>query len=125
MKVGVETTLFQRVLKFYVQQEMIKRQHFFQILPIEDKRKKETRILQTLSGRASNRNIVIHKSHTGFREQYEKYPMVPHDDIIDAFTIAIMCINPSAETAEGETYEGEWEEINDDMKALPDWRSAP
>lgn len=122
-RVGVETTLFQRMLKWYVEEEMTKRQHFFQILPIEDKRKKETRILQTLSGRASTRNIVVHRSHTGFIEQFGKFPLIPHDDIIDAFTIAVMCINPALEMLD-DAIDGEWE-VLDDMPELPDWRAAP
>lgn len=104
---------------------MKKRQHFFQILPIEDKRKKETRILQTLTGRASNRNIVVHRDHTGFVEQFGKFPLIPHDDIIDAFTIAVMCINPSLEMiTDSDVLEGEFEVV-DDLPEQLDWRSAP
>lgn len=124
-RVGIETTLFQRMLKWYVEEEMRKRQHFFQIFPVEDKRKKETRILQTLSDRASNRNIVVNRSMTGFIEQFGKFPLCKHDDILDALSIAVMSIGAATEFA-GETYEGEWEAVDDETKALPDsWRSAP
>lgn len=123
ISVGCETTVFQRMLKWYIEEEMVKRQTFFTILPIEDKRKKETRILQTVSDRASNRTIHVHKNHTEFVEQFSKYPQIPHDDILDAFSIAVSCINPILAS---DALEGEFEVLDEsNYKALDTWRGAP
>lgn len=120
--VSIETTLFQRMVKWYLEQEMKRRQVFMRLNPVEDKRKKQTRILQTVSGRASNRTINVHRTHTGFIEQYTRYPQVAHDDIIDAFAIAICGINPALEYG---VIEGEYEHVLEDVPSLPDWRNAP
>lgn len=119
MVVSLETTLFQRTLKFYLEREMRRRQLFMRLNPVEDRRKKTTRILQAISARASNRTIHVHATHTGFIEQFTCYPVVNHDDILDAFSIALSGINPSAEFIEGEFT------LVDETPGLPDWRAAP
>lgn len=118
--VSIETTLFQRVLRFYLEQEMRKRQVFMRLNPVEDRRKKSTRILQAISGRASVGAIKVHRSHTEFIEQFTCYPAVKHDDHLDAFAIALCGISPAVESI----IDGEWETL-DETPALPDWRSAP
>ena len=57
-----------------------------------------------------------------FLEQLLSYPDVNHDDILDAFAIALSMINPAME---GVTIEGEYMEFEDNIPELEDWRSAP
>lgn len=123
-KVGCETTLFQRVLAHYIKEEMARRRIWFTIHPIEDKRRKETRIMQTVSDRASHRHIIVHKTHTTFIEQYTKYPIVMHDDYIDAFSIALSLVTPYMEELSEDYLEGEYT-VDDEGPALANWRSAP
>jgi predicted phage terminase large subunit-like protein len=124
MKIGVETVLFQRMLKVYIEQEMQRRSEYYTITAVEDKRKKETRILQAVSNRASNRTILVHKSHTAFISQYTMYPQAKHDDILDAFSIALSLVTPALEAL---TIDGEYSVVDEsEIENLPaTWRSAP
>jgi len=119
-KVGVETILFQRVLSFIMRQQMQILGTFFYIVEVEDKRKKDTRIRQAITNRASNGSVYVHRSHMEFIEQYTAYPNVNHDDYLDAFAIALCLMNPAAE---GITIDGEYEEIK--SPELLNWRACP
>jgi len=125
-QIGIETTLFQRMLKWYLDKEMQKRRQFYTVLPIEDKRKKETRIVQGISRYASNRNLVVNRSQTEFIEQYGSFMLGATgqpDDMLDALTIALDMINPSLE---GLIIEGEYNILDEEnIPELEDWRSAP
>jgi len=127
MMVGVETTLFQRMLKWYLEKEMLRRRSFFTLVPIEDKRKKETRIVQTVTRYASNSQLVVHRTHGEFIDQYSMFQAQAtrqHDDFLDALTIAIDLINPGLE---GATLEGDFTDITDEsnIPEIEEWRGAP
>lgn len=124
LRVGVETLIFARMLKFYLEKEMRRRSHFFTITPVEDKRKKQVRITQAITNQASNRMLVIHKSQVELQQQYIAYPNVNHDDFLDSLAIAIDIINPGL-LGEG-FIEGEFERLANEEKKipeLPEWRS--
>lgn len=128
MLTGVETTLFQRMLKWYIDKEMQRRQQFFTIMPIEDKRKKETRIIQGISRYASNGNLLVNKKlHPEFIEEYSKLQSGvtgQRDDMLDALTIGLDLINPALE---GVVMEGDYTVVEDESN-IPDqldWRTAP
>ena len=91
-RVIVETVLFARTLKYDLEREMQNRMHYFQVWPVEDKRKKSQRIDSEISSIASSRNLVVHRSQRGFLEQYGNYPVVSHDDYLDALAIGRMGI---------------------------------
>ncbi len=127
MMVGVETTLFQRMLKWYIEKEQLKRRQFFTLVPVEDKRKKETRIVQTVTRYASNGGLVVNREHKKLLDQYATFQAQAtkqHDDFLDALTIAIDLINPGLE---GATLEGDYSDITDEsnIPELEDWRGAP
>lgn len=117
---GVETHLFQRMLKTQIDREQLRKKIFFAVHSIEDKRKKETRIRQAIGNRVALRTLYAHKSQREFLDQYSGYPDVSHDDILDALSIALSLINPAVE---GVVIEGDYEEIED--KPLLGWRGAP
>lgn len=125
--IGIETVMNQRTLKWLFEREMVKRRQFYSVIPIEDKRKKETRIIQTITRYASNNALVVNKNQVEFIEQYEVFQAQAtrqHDDYLDALTIAMGLINPGLE---GITYEGDYVDITDDsyMPQIEDWRGAP
>lgn len=125
IQVGVESVNYQRVLAWFLREEMLRRQIFVHIIEIQDKRRKSDRINQAINGRASNGTIHVHRSHTEFIEQYTDYPDVSHVDLLDAFTIALDLINPHLQ---GLSIEGEYERIEAEEKDIPDLdyeRSAP
>jgi len=105
VRVIVETTSYQRVLKWYL--ETVKKKHGIPAYITEyppkvrgrngtgrDRRKKGDRIRQALLERAANRQLWVNRSHTEFIEQFSDYPDVSHDDLLDAFAMAMTAIDP-------------------------------
>lgn len=119
-KVGVETVLFQRVLSFFLRQQMQIQNTYFMIAEVEDRRKKDTRIRQAITNRASNHQVYVHRSHTEFIAQYTAYPNVNHDDYLDAFAIALTLMNPAAE---GIIIDGDFVEEQEPEQI--GWRACP
>lgn len=122
LTIAIETVLFQRVLANMLQKEMLNRRQWLTIKKIEDKRKKETRIRQEISSRASHRRLFVHPSMVEFIEQYTAYPQVNHDDILDCLAIGLASVNPWMEQG---TIEGEFSVVDDDIPELTNWRGAP
>lgn len=90
LELCLETINFARYLKHYLEAEMRRRNVYFAIHPVEDYRQKTTRIIQALKGPASAGMMYVHESHTSFREQFESYPHVKHDDRLDCASIAFI-----------------------------------
>jgi len=125
IKVGFESILFARTMKFYIEKEMRKRHHYFSITPVEDKRKKQIRIVQAITGRASQRQLYVHRSQHELMSQFAAYPNVNHDDLLDALAIALDLVNPAL--ADDTYIEGEYERLMEEearIPALETWRSA-
>lgn len=112
VNVGIESILFARVVKSLIEKEMLKRRLFFLLTPVEDKRKKMVRIEQALTGRAAARQIFVNPAQIEAIQQFTLYPNVEHDDILDAFAIAIELINPNLEMAESLEDEAAFEELD-------------
>jgi len=114
------------MLKWYIEQEMRRRRVWFTITPVEDRRKKETRIIQSISRYASNGNFYLKAEHVELKEQFTRYVMNKpgqRDDMLDALAIALDLINPALE---GAVIEGEYQLLDEsDIPALEDWRGAP
>jgi predicted phage terminase large subunit-like protein len=125
MKVGFESLLFARTMKYYIEKEMRTRGHYFTITPVEDRRKKQIRIVQAISNRASNRTLVVNRSQQELITQYTAYPNVNHDDYLDALAIAIDLAIPGL--ADDSFIEGEFQRLADEEARIPEleeWRSA-
>ncbi len=119
LKTGCETILFQRMVKWYLEEKMKEKQIFNTIEPIEDQRKKETRIVQSLSGWASTGNIFVNRNQVLLIEQFTRYPWVRHDDVLDALSIGLATRSPGLDALE-DFLEGEFEEVDNE-----EWRGAP
>lgn len=120
--IGFESFLFARTTKFYLEQECLKRRTFFNIVPLEDRRKKSVRIRDSLTDMAFNGQLHFHEDQTDLISEFLAYPDVEHDDGLDALSIALMCRNPS------DIIEGEYEVLEDDPEIagmLEDWRGCP
>lgn len=127
MLCGVETTLFQRMLKWYIEKEMLRRRQFFTIIPVEDKRKKSTRIVQTVTRYAANGLLYVHRSQKELIDQYTRYRdgiQNQPDDFLDVLTIGMDLINPGLE---GVVIEGDYTVLDDEsnIPELEHWQSAP
>ena len=125
--VGIETVMHQRTLKDLVEREKLKRRQFFHLTPVEDKRKKETRIIQAISRYASSYMLYVNKNQRELIEQYSRFQAAAtrqHDDYLDALTIAMDLINPGLE---GITVDGDYTDLTDEsnIPEIEDWRGAP
>jgi len=119
--VGVESVAYQRTLAWFLRQKMIATGHHFYIHEIVDRRKKNDRIRQALTGRASNGALHVNKSHIEFIQEFSDYPDVSHDDLLDAVSMALDLAGPGAGIIDVEDYH----RIEDEEKLfpdLPDWR---
>jgi len=119
-KLGFESILFARTTKYLIEQESVKRRHYVNIAPIEDKRKKSDRIRQELTDLAFAGKLHSHEMFNTFNDQFYSYPDVSHDDWLDALAIALMAATEDM----GVIIEGEFEEV-EDLPALGDWRGCP
>ena len=122
-KGGVETTAYQRVLKWYLEKEMRAKRTFLVLESIDDKRKKSDRLIQNLSGLAAYGHLYVKSTHVEFIEQFTDYTpnSEVHDDLLDMLSIAVM----TQKRGQGELYEGEFMQLEEDEKLipeLPEWR---
>lgn len=117
-KIGFESILFARVLKYYLEQRMVKERTFIPIEPIEDRRKKSDRIRQETTDLAFNGMLHSHPKFSTFNDQFLSYPDVTHDDHLDALAIALMCRDHS------DIIEGEYSVVEDYQSAI-EWDGCP
>lgn len=121
-QVVVETILFARVLRWAIDQESVRRREYLNIHPIEDRRAKPLRIQQEIAAQTSQGALLCSSQHTDFIQQYLEYPVVDHDDYLDAVAIGCMYVTPWV--LENSFIEGEFEEVIEaEIKALGDWRA--
>lgn len=117
-KIGFESILFARVLKYFLEKRMLQEKTFLPIEPIEDRRKKSDRIRQEITDLAFNGKLHSHPKFTKFNDQFLSYPDVTHDDFLDALAIALMC------REHGDIIEGEFSVVEDYNNAL-EWDGCP
>lgn len=116
----VESVAYQRVLKWLLEQEMKRRRVYYSIIPFVDKRRKQTRIISTLSGIASQGHLHIGPEDTVFARQFISFSETydQEDDDLDASAMALSdLIAPQLERG-GELRDAE-------VEALPFVRRAP
>lgn len=104
-KAAVESISYQRVLKWYLEQEMYKRRTFLPIDAVQDRRKKSDRIIQAIAGLLHMGCLHVKAAHTDLIEQLQNYNPADdteHDDILDALAMAITSVNPAQRELEGE-----------------------
>lgn len=121
--VGVETHLFQRTIKELLEVAMARLGHYFIVTPIEDKRNKFVRIKDTVSDLAYHGKIHVRSDMHKLIDQFNDYPQVKHDDLLDALSIATMMINPELMKLE-DTLTAEYEVISIDDPYEDDWEEA-
>lgn len=91
LKAGAESVSYQRVLKWYIEQEMIKRRIFIPMHGIDDRRRKNDRIIQELGGLLGYRHIYIHPSMTSLIIQVDEFDPTIEDQRDDLLDAAAMC----------------------------------
>lgn len=118
---GVEGVAYQRTLKWFLEREMQSgRLMHLRIVELTTPRGKFERIEQTHTGRASSGSLYVHADQVEFIEQFTTFPQCRYKDLLDVSAMCDMTLNPREGAIEGDYYV-----VEDDVPALPDFRSAP
>lgn len=96
----VETISYQKVLKWYLEQEMTRRRTYIAIDDVKDRRKKSDRILQAIQLPLNHKNLYLREGATDsiklVQQMGDFAPDVDgRDDVMDALAMAITSINPA------------------------------
>jgi len=97
LKFTVESVSFQRVLAWYIEREMQIKRIFVPIIRVQDRRRKNDRIIQAIAGLLAHRKIWVHPSMTKLIQQLDDFDPTTdknRDDVIDMLAMAIMGRNP-------------------------------
>jgi hypothetical protein len=117
----VEVNGYQRVLKWYFEQEMAKSRQWIPIMPWTSRTSKSDRIIGALAGLINYGHLWIHSSMAPLLEQLDNYnpnEANPKDDIIDAISLAVTFLNPSLAHYGNQTeaIDGEFSSIDDEAQ---------
>ncbi len=128
-RVRVETVAYQQTLKWLLEKAMQARRRYVQInsrrtgkvldMHGRDTRKKTYRIVDGISGPASNGKLWVHKSHSTFIQQYTEYFDVSHEDVLEAVAEAINEINSGPLISNGDYMGGDAS-----VPELENWRKC-
>lgn len=128
-KFSVESIGYQRTLAWYIEREMLAKRIFVPIDKLQDRRRKNDRMIQAIAGPLAFGKIYCRPGHEKFIAQLDDFDPTSEknkDDVIDMFSMAIMGRNPhlfmdentiDVEMKRIEEEETEYEEV--------DWRGAP
>lgn len=93
-KVTIETTGYQKTLEWLLRKEMREKGRYYLIEPFDDKRQKFHRIVDGITGVASNGQLFIHRGrHIEFCSQFVAYPSVEHDDELEAVAVVLTSLS--------------------------------
>lgn len=123
-RIYVESVAYQRTLAWLLREAMKTQRQYHVIEEITDKRSKYQRIVDGLSGTASNGMLFVKKNMNEFISQFSEYPNVAHDDVLE--TIAVGCEKLSGNSSDDA--EESWNDImrdEEDMPLLTYSRGAP
>ena len=116
LRCRVESIAYQRTLKWLIEQAMKRRGEWMVVDDTSgDKRAKQYRIIDVIGSVVADRRLFVHRSMSEFIEQYQMYPNVEHDDVIEAVAIAI-----KSALGYGDVFEGEYSDITEQEKDIPD-----
>jgi hypothetical protein len=126
----VETVAYQRVLKWYMEQEIRRRRIWLTCHSFDDKRRKDDRISQAIDLTAPYGNLFIREGMMEFEEVFELYGpgYKGKVDLLDATSIGI-CWNLDSSFGGGIDVEGEYRRLREADEDLEDvnqrYRGAP
>ena len=99
---GIETIAFQQTLKWYFEKQMRLNRMFFQLTPVEDyKRKKGDRILQEITGVASQGHLYVRADQEEWISAYRDWRYGVDIDLLDATALALTVRNPALLYSQG------------------------
>lgn len=100
IKAAIETIAYQKVLKWYIEQDMTRRRLWLPIDEVKDRRKKHDRIMQAILNPLRSGDLLIRKNAADSVKLIQQLgdfsPGVEgRDDVLDALAMAITSINPA------------------------------
>lgn len=111
-RIGVEMTAYQKSLQYALVDEMRRRNIFLPIVELKAERSKQERI-EGLIPRYAN-GTIFHLTQCPFREameeQFARYPVGKHDDIIDALAYGLQIAHQSRNPVRNTDHWGEKED---------------
>lgn len=123
-KVVVEGTGYQRTLEWLLRKEMREKGIYYVVDTFDDKRQKFHRIVDGISGVASNGQLFVsRRRHPEFSTQYVAYPNVPHDDELEAAAVVLTSLSRGG--MPGGTEEFNHNQMEDHIPDLKYQRGAP
>jgi predicted phage terminase large subunit-like protein len=88
IKIGFETVAFQKFIKLFFESEARKRGKFPQVVEIKhDSRQTKAMRISSLAPLAQGGNLFIRSNHYDLISEWESYPEVEHDDVLDAVSM--------------------------------------
>lgn len=87
-RIIVESIAYQRTLAWLLRRAMEQQRQYFVIFENSDKRSKYTKIVDGLSGATSNGHLYVRPEHADFIQQFNEYPDVQHDDVLECGAVA-------------------------------------
>lgn len=126
----VETVAYQKILAWYLRKEIEKRRVYIHVHEYDDKRKKDDRIVQSITQVAPYGNLWIREGMTEFEEVFQLYGPGYRGkvDLLDAVSIGIAW-KLQGYIRDPETLEGEFQRLREVEASIPDinddWRGAP
>lgn len=88
-KLAIESIAYQATLQWLVSKAMTHHRRWVPIHPYRDRRKKSFRINDAIAGPASHGHLYVQDSMSDLITQFEDYPKVSNDDILDTLAIGI------------------------------------
>lgn len=124
-KVLVESVAYQRTLAWILRQAMMEKRIYFVIEEFNDKRKKFDRIVDGISGPASNGQLWVRREHHEFISQFTEYPDCAHDDVIESVAVGLASLNGLLAAEGGSDDHEAYMEEQRSIPNLADYRGAP
>lgn len=122
-KVLVESVAYQRTLAWLLRQAMQRAGRYWLIEEFNDKRSKYTKIIDGITGPASNGQLFIPRCGVDeFVSQYVGYHNVEFDDVIETVAIGLTSLQHGAI---GGTEDFNYKTIEAEYEDLGDYRGAP
>jgi len=88
-KIRVESIAYQSTLAWLLEKAMLIARRYILIDEVSDRRSKRSRIVDALSGIASQGRFYVLPQHSEFISQFTDYPAVSHDDVLDMVATAV------------------------------------
>jgi len=96
-KVGIESVAYQRIFAKMIEEECRKRNVFFQVIPIIPHKDKFSRIM-ALQPRYESGNLLLKQGMHELEDEFTRFPVAQHDDILDALAMQLLLIQPRYES---------------------------